>query len=159
MAAMKDRSSDARRRVGVIPHAAILTLLAAAAVVPAVAQGARVSARSGIYSADQRARGAQVFRDQCVSCHGQALDGSGQAPALKGPEFAASWGGASAADLFDRIQTTMPADKPGQLTRPATADLIAYILSENGFPAGDRELPGDAEALKTIEIDTPAPAK
>jgi hypothetical protein len=46
----------------------------------------------------------------------------------------------------------MPQDKPGTLSRPQTADLIAYILNVNGAPAGQVELPADVEALKMIKI-------
>ena len=34
----------------------------------------------------------------------------------------------------------MPADALGSLTRPQSAELVAYILKANGFPAGNAEL-------------------
>jgi S-disulfanyl-L-cysteine oxidoreductase SoxD len=51
----------------------------------------------------------------------------------------------------------MPADHPGSLTRPEAADLLAYILSFNKFPAGKTELPSDEDSLKKIMLPKPAP--
>ena len=47
---------------------------------------------------------------------------------------------------------TMPADDPGALKPEQLADCLAYIFSKNKFPAGQTELPNDAEALKLIRI-------
>jgi len=55
------------------------------------------------------------------------------------------------------IQKLMPATKPGSLTRPEAADLLAYILSFNKFPAGKTELPSDEDSLKKITLPKPAP--
>ena len=46
----------------------------------------------------------------------------------------------------------MPQDKPGSLGRQQAADIVAYILSFNKAPAGQTELPGDADQLKTVSI-------
>jgi hypothetical protein len=47
----------------------------------------------------------------------------------------------------------MPADKPGSLSRPQNADLLAYIFQVNQYPAGKSDLPSDAEGLKKIRIE------
>ena len=44
----------------------------------------------------------------------------------------------------------MPVTKPGSLSRQEVADLLAFVLETNRFPAGDAELPSQAEALKQI---------
>jgi hypothetical protein len=46
-----------------------------------------------------------------------------------------------------------PPEQPGKLTPQQNADVVAYILSENGFPAGAAELPSDLALLKQIRID------
>jgi hypothetical protein len=51
----------------------------------------------------------------------------------------------------------MPEDNPGSLTPSQAADVFAYILESNGFPAGPRELPADAEALEAILLEEPEP--
>jgi hypothetical protein len=56
-------------------------------------------------------------------------------------------------DLFDRIRTTMPQDKPGSLTRQQDADVVAYLLNANKFPAGKVELESQTELLKQIQFD------
>lgn len=63
----------------------------------------------------------------------------------------------TAGDLFDKTQTTMPADNPGHLTRDQTADILAFLFASNGFPAGSKEIPTDAAALATIHIEAARP--
>ena len=71
-------------------------------------------------------------------------------PALTGGAFMANWDGLTLGDLFDRIRISMPADRPGSLSRQEDADVIAYILQFNQFPAGKEELPREVLALKQI---------
>nr|QQZ51044.1 hypothetical protein JKL49_07665 [Phenylobacterium glaciei] len=51
------------------------------------------------------------------------------------------------ADLFDRTRTTMPLNKPRSLTKEQYADVLAYLLKFDGFPAGQSELPARSEML------------
>jgi alcohol dehydrogenase (cytochrome c) len=46
----------------------------------------------------------------------------------------------------------MPADAPQTLSPQETADIVAFILSQNKCPAGDKELPSEMDALKQIQI-------
>jgi len=64
-------------------------------------------------------------------------------------------------DLFDRIRKTMPQTNPGHLTRQQDADILAFMLSVNKFPAGKTELYRQSEMLKEIrfEAEKPAPKK
>jgi precorrin-6B methylase 2 len=54
-------------------------------------------------------------------------------------------------DLFERNRTTMPVGREGQLAREQNADITAYMLKVNGFPAGGHELPSQLPALKQIQ--------
>jgi hypothetical protein len=56
------------------------------------------------------------------------------------------------AALFGFMKAKMPPDRPGQLNDEIYADLIAYILGENGFKPGDRELPADANAQQAMSL-------
>jgi len=115
------------------------------------------STRDGVYSEAQAGRGQASYKAACASCHGEALEGGGAAyPPLAGEDFFNNWAGANLNDLFDRIQTTMPGDRPGKLSRAENADILAYILKVNKMPAGAKDLPTDAEALKKIKIEAPA---
>jgi mono/diheme cytochrome c family protein len=111
----------------------------------------------GIYSSDQAQRGAAGYRTACASCHGDNLEGTGQNPPLSGRDFTSNWNGMSVGDLFEKIQVSMPADRPGKLSRIQNAEILAYILKVNAFPAGDRDLTTDAEALKSIQFQADKP--
>jgi mono/diheme cytochrome c family protein len=107
----------------------------------------------GIYTDAQAARGGTDYRQACASCHGEKLDGRGQIPPLAGSDFTSNWNGMTVGDLFEKIQTSMPADRPGQLGKEQNAAILAYILKFNRFPTGSKELPGDTDALKSIRFE------
>ena len=46
----------------------------------------------------------------------------------------------------------MPVGKEGQLSSQQNADVTAFILQVNNFPAGAQELPGQTMALKQIQF-------
>ncbi len=110
----------------------------------------------GIYTSDQAAKGAVAYTANCASCHGPKMQGKGQTPPLEGMDFLSNWTGMTVGDLFDKIQASMPADRPGQVSKPDNAAILAYIFKSNKFPAGEHELGTDSEALGRIHID---PAK
>jgi S-disulfanyl-L-cysteine oxidoreductase SoxD len=114
-------------------------------------------AADGVFSADQAKRGEALFKKQCSSCHGEALDGTGPYPALTGNDFLTKYQGQPATNLYDMIQKLMPATAPGSLSRPDAADLMAYILSYNKYPAGKTDLPNDEESLKKLVLPKPTP--
>jgi S-disulfanyl-L-cysteine oxidoreductase SoxD len=135
----------------------MLTALAALALASCLvrAQG-RASTRDGVYTEGQAARGQASYKTACASCHGESLEGSGaQNPALVGKGFLGNWTGEAIGELFDKIQTSMPADKPGSLSRTVDADIVAYILKMNKLPVGNKDLPSDADTLKQIQFDAP----
>jgi mono/diheme cytochrome c family protein len=104
----------------------------------------------GVYSAAQAKRGEALYKKECSECHGEELEGKGEAASLVGGDFAAAWNELTLNDLFERMRIAMPKEKPGSLTRAQYADAISYILSKNGAPAGKTELGNDAASLKTI---------
>jgi S-disulfanyl-L-cysteine oxidoreductase SoxD len=106
----------------------------------------------GVYSDEQAERGKAQYAGTCASCHGQALSGSDVAPALAGDAFRSNWGGATLADLFGRLRSTMPAGNPGSLSERAYVDLIAFLLKSNTYPAGQDELGSKSDVLQSITI-------
>jgi len=104
------------------------------------------------YTPDQAAKGKTAYETNCGSCHGQALGGSEFASALKGATFGQNWGGKTADALFTYINTKMPPANPGQLGPAVEAQIIAYLLEQNGLPPAQAELPTDAAALATMTI-------
>jgi alcohol dehydrogenase (cytochrome c) len=108
------------------------------------------AAQQGSYTRAQAASGATVYSAQCSQCHGVNLQG-GSGPPLTGQAFKAYVGkSGTAATLFDFIARQMPADKPGSLTQQQYLDVTAYILSRNGYPAGDVPLTKNALANVTL---------
>lgn len=106
----------------------------------------------GVYTAEQAKRGEDLYAKACASCHGPDLNGVDTAPSLTGPDFNTDWNDLAIDDLFERARTTMPADAPGSLDRNQYADIIAFILSKDNFPAGEAELSADNAALKEIKF-------
>jgi len=124
----------------------------------ALAQTTR-SVWDGVFTAEQAKRGHQVYIDECASCHGSELTGGESAPALAGPGFLANWTTLTVGDLFERVRVSMPDSNPGSLSRTQVADVIAFLLSANGFPEGKTELDKQTEVLKQIRIDAERPKK
>jgi mono/diheme cytochrome c family protein len=112
---------------------------------------------NGVYTAAQADRGAAVYAQDCANCHGAGLEGADMSPALAGAAFMASWNDLTLGDLFERIRISMPADRPGTLSRQQMADVIAHMLRANRFPAGATELPTETPALRTLKFVTVQP--
>ena len=112
---------------------------------------------NGVYSEAQAKRGEQKYGEYCAKCHGPDLSGADVAPPLAGGEFTSGWNDLSVGDLFERLQITMPADKPGSVSRQDNADIVAFLLGKNRFPAGEAELPTQTDVLKAIKILTQKP--
>ena len=130
--------------------AAAFTMLSVSWTV--IAQQARTVA-DGVYTTAQAKRGQALYEMECLACHGVTLAG-GLGPPLAGADFLRVWDKRPLADVIDKIEHTMPAAKPGTLSRAQATDLAAYLLQANAFKAGSAELaPNDA--LKQIAIVAP----
>jgi S-disulfanyl-L-cysteine oxidoreductase SoxD len=107
----------------------------------------------GIYSNPQAERGEALFQQHCAVCHGARLEGN-PAVALTGPGYRARWedGSHTLDDLFYIIRTLMPNTAPGSLSKPEYADIVAYILKVNAYPAGDAELVPKAATMKAVVL-------
>jgi mono/diheme cytochrome c family protein len=135
--------------------------IAALAILAAVCAFAQTpsSVWDGVYTDEQAARGLSLYQQECASCHGKALEGAGQFPPLAGDDFKSNWSGQTLSDLFEKMRLSMPADHPGKLNGAQNADILAYMLKQNGFPTGAAPIKGDANALKSIRFDAAKPAK
>ncbi len=138
-------------------HLSIAALTAMAsltlAAVSLTAQQKPKNVRDGAFTADQAQRGKSGFDGVCQRCHGAALQGSeGNGPTLKGAAFLTHWDKDTLGSLYTKIRDTMPQGSPGTLTDEVKLLILAYVLQQNGFPAGTTELPGDVSALDEIGI-------
>lgn len=117
---------------------------------PRAAKAAQVAPS---FTTAQAERGELAYAHSCLDCHGSHLDnGEFGGPPLKGGSFARHWDAANVAALFGFMKAKMPPDRPGQLTDEAYADLIAFILGENGYKPGDKELPADVNAQQAMSL-------
>jgi mono/diheme cytochrome c family protein len=138
--------------------AALSTAAIAGASTLTLAQtGAMRSVWDGVYTQAQADRGKALFGDNCAKCHGETLAGMDEIPPLSGPHFMADWETQSIADLVQRIHNTMPLDNPGALSAASATDVVAYLMSQNGIPAGTSELPVDSSMQSQIRIDPNKP--
>lgn len=123
-----------------------------------LAQDHQRSVWDGVYTEKQAQRGDALYGTKCQSCHGEDLEGDiVEHPQLAGGDFRWKWNGLTLAPLFERIHRDMPIDNAGKLSRDQSADLLAYLLKANHFPAGQRDLPSDPGALEQIRFDATRP--
>ncbi|HLG56395.1 MAG TPA: cytochrome c [Vicinamibacterales bacterium] len=127
-------SSVIRRAVAFI----LVSALACAISLVGHARQAR-TVTDGVYSDGQATRGQQIYQAQCVMCHGNALEGA-VGPPLAGDGFLTVWATRPLADLVGKIETTMPPQQPGSVSRQQAIDLVAYVLRAGKFRAGQTEL-------------------
>ena len=112
---------------------------------------------AGVFSSGQRERGEIEYMRTCKRCHQRDLAGDfiEDAPPLIGDEFMSNWKPWTLGDLFEFLTTDMP-PKPKErreMSAENYADILAFILDKNGFPAGNDELPPAFEPLSTIEMN------
>jgi mono/diheme cytochrome c family protein len=113
---------------------------------------AKKTAFDGVFTAAQADRGKENFlTGRCGGCHKLDLTGD-RGPTLKGDDFLAHWDNGSVATLFDKIRETMPPNAPNETTDDAKIDIVAYLLQQNGYPAGKSELRAEADSLGIIDI-------
>jgi len=130
----------------------ILVLACASVATAGFAIGAQErTVWDSVYTEEQATRGETLYAEHCARCHGATLQGAGEgAKSLTDATFKSTWNGVALGALFDRIRLSMPQDKPGTMTRQQVADLLAFILQENKFPAGKDELARQTDLLNAI---------
>jgi mono/diheme cytochrome c family protein len=139
------------------PKTLIVIIIVLAIAAWSSPQGAQRSVWDGVYTDEQAKRGEGLYQRKCASCHGDKLTGGESAPPLAGGQFLSNWNGLTLDVLFERIRLTMPSDNPALVSRPAKADVLAYLLNMNKFPPGKTELHYKAELMKDILIETNQP--
>jgi S-disulfanyl-L-cysteine oxidoreductase SoxD len=126
------------------PTSIALLLLAWAAAIGAQAPA---TVWSGVYTAEQAARGKTAYDANCSGCHGPYLEGfrtTGSAKALAREPFLDRWDGGTVDELYQFIRDNMPkstaAIRSDSVPDSAKVDIVAYILQVNEFPAGSSPL-------------------
>ena len=103
------------------------------------------SSQQANFSADQVGPGKAAFAAECAMCHGDHLEGR-TAPALAGQGFAPRTNSTmTIGGIYQYMTTNMPAEKPGKLKPAEYANIMAYLLHENGYaPSGKALSPATA---------------
>ncbi len=120
--------------------------------------GSMASVWDAVFTEAQATRGQAVYDGACGLCHGRRLNGAPDDPDMRSTpplaraRFLRVWEGRSLATLFEYTRATMPEDNPSSLTEQEYVDVIAYMLSVGGMPAGDDELQPDPRSLARVVI-------
>ena len=120
--------------------------------------GPMESVWDGVFTEAQAGRGETVYSGACATCHGSRLNGAPDDPDMRSTpplaraRFLRVWEGRSLATLFEYTRATMPEDNPDSMTEQDYVDVIAYMLSVGGMPAGDDELQPDPQSLARVVI-------
>jgi cytochrome c len=143
---------NARKYVYIIACVSLVGPASMALFARAAIKNRATTTRDGVYTPAQAASGKDIYTKSCTVCHLESLAGGvNEAPALKGKQFLSGWEGKPLRLLFGRIISTMPSDDPGSLSEQETLDVVAYLLQENGYPAGKRPL-GPPDGLNKIQF-------
>ena len=134
---------------------AALALIALLITSPLLGAQATRTVQDGVFSDAQAARGQAAYAQRCAGCHGPALAGA-SAPALTGDLFTNKFRMEPLSALFIQIRYAMPpgAADSARLTDDESADLVAHILKNNGFPSGKTDFA--AAAAVNSQIAWPA---
>jgi S-disulfanyl-L-cysteine oxidoreductase SoxD len=104
-------------------------------------------------------KGAALFAQKCVACHGENQEGSAQAPALVGgkgtltslhPKMTAGSYWPFATTIFDYVRRAMPRYQEGSLKADEVYSLTAFILFRNDIIKEDDVI--DAATLPKIKM-------
>lgn len=104
--------------------------------------------RDGVFSAAQADRGRSVYSRVCAECHTRSE--FSREEGVQG-----NWQGRTFFSVFQEIRSSMPDDNPAGLPRQDYLDVLAYLLRQYGYPAGESDLPPTDEGMQTIRIVAP----
>ena len=109
--------------------------------------------KAGIYAKEQADRGKATYDKICVACHTfKPSEKSKDNPDLGGEAFLTKWDNKSVHQLATVIYTTMPNDGSAVISEAETADVVAYILQQNNFPAGTQPFKWDTSSRKIMIV-------
>jgi len=111
---------------------------------------------AGSYTLEQAAAGRVVYEAQCSICHGANLEGGEAGPGLAGQGFVQRWRGRTLEEFSELTQQTMPVARPAGLTDRQYADVVSFILSQNGYTSGDVALAIGVNARSDAVFSAPA---
>ena len=140
-------TAQARQRLLLVPASILLSV--GSIDLPAYGQSAgQRSTRDGVYSEMQAQRGRRSFETHCTECH-ELAEFTGVDAILAEREGERLW------EIFDFMWSEMPEDRPSWLEPDEYADILSFLLSAYGLPAGSEPLPVDRSLLRSIRLNRP----
>lgn len=95
--------------------------------------------------AEQARQGEIAFVASCAACHASNE--------FTDTAFQRRWRSRTARNLFNMVSATMPEDAPGSLPEERYLEIVAYMLTLNGFPTAPVGT-WDVEALGQVGLET-----
>ncbi|MEZ5488802.1 MAG: cytochrome c [Gammaproteobacteria bacterium] len=108
------------------------------------AYGQQKTVKDGIFTAEQVAAGQVVYDESCGTCHDMKFYA----------DIWEYWQDKPLLDFWFTIVAEMPAENPGVLRDSEYTDIVAYILSNRGYPSGDTPLDRN-NGMDSISIVAP----
>ena len=144
-----------RIKYALLPILSSLTLSACAASsgpssAPAPAEAPAAPSAEGpapavtAVSPEQARRGENAFLASCTACHASSE--------FSANAFRRRWSNRTAADLYDLMSATMPEDAPSSLAPQEYVDIVAYMLSLNGFDTSGAAGAWNVETLERVTL-------
>jgi alcohol dehydrogenase (cytochrome c) len=82
----------------------------------------------------------------------------GAGPSLVGNQFFLRYRGKPLSALWSIVHTEMPLNAPGTLTQQQSLAVVAFILQQNGFPAGASPIVGHYDITRIVPAAAPGSA-
>ncbi len=107
-----------------------------------------------LYTEAQAEAGKAIFMHTCTTCHGTHLEGK-SAPPNAGTVFLnkahlLDW---TVGNLRTLVVSSMPLSNPGSLTPQQYAEVLAFLLASDCYPAGRQPFPrNDTAQLEHIPL-------
>lgn len=142
----------------IVLHTAAAKLVAGACVTRAAT--VPMQGVPALYTKAQAEAGKQIFSSKCVACHGANLQGTA-APSVAGTDFltTAQHNGWTLAVIRTIVFTLMPLNSPASLSPAEGADVMAYLLASNCYPAGTTPFPAKEDASFANVLLGPMPGR
>jgi polar amino acid transport system substrate-binding protein len=135
-------------------HAAAQPSPASRPIATAAVSSPAKSPVPALYTKAQAAAGAQVFASKCVLCHGANLQGTA-APSVAGTDFlkTAKNNGWTLEVIRYLVFNDMPFNAPASLSPTEYADVLAFLLASDCYPAGGTPFPtADDPAFASVKL-------
>ena len=124
---------------------------------PQPAAAADGAALPELYTKAQALRGAQIYAQKCVGCHGKDMQGTA-APSVAGTDFLTTaernkW---TLEIIRYIVFDLMPRNAPSTLHPDESAAVLAYLLASDCYPAGTTPFPAaDKPAFASTKLGPP----